>query len=118
MVGGAVWYGVFAKPWMAESGLTREWLEENKNVQYKGYAIAIGASIVIAFALAVLIQATPTTEALDGLAWGLIAGVGFVGTTQAASYAFENKTLRHYLINVGYPVVMFGIIGVLFAAWQ
>ena len=83
----------------------------------RGYIIAVIASIVIALALAITIQATKA-EDLDGLLIGLIAGVGFVATTFGASYAFEYRSLRIYLINAGYPLVSFAIMGTVLGLWQ
>ena len=120
MVLGALWYSPFllAKPWMAATGVTKEYIEEHKSEAYRGYAVSVAASIVIVFVLAFLVQNTGIDEAVDGLVLGLMAGVGLVATTQAANYAFEGRPLRLYLINIGYSVVGFGIIGVLLAVWE
>lgn len=61
MVGGAAWYGILAKPWMAEVGLTREAIEANRPAMYRDYAIAILASIVIALTLATFVEVTGAT---------------------------------------------------------
>lgn len=117
MVGGAAWYGILAKPWMAEVGLTKEAIEANRPAMYRDYAIAIVASIVIALALAAFVEATGAKGA-EGLTLGLIAGIGFVGTTLGSISAFENRSLKLYLMNAGYPVLMFAIIGALLGYWQ
>ncbi len=120
MAGGALWYSpvLFANPWGRMTGLTREVIAQRGAQVYKGYAISIVASIVIVLVLAVLVQATGATTALDGLTLGLLAGIGLVATNQASAYAFEGRPLSLYLINVGYPVVAFAGIGVLLALWQ
>ena len=117
---GALWYSpvLFAKPWMAEVGITKEEFSEKQKTAYKGYAVSIVASIIIVLTLAVVVQLAGATAALDGLVLGLFAGIGLVATTQAANYSFESKTVRHYLINVGYPVVAFAVIGILLALWD
>ena len=83
----------------------------------RGYIVAVLASIVIAMALATLIQSTGATD-LEGLTIALVAGVGFVATTLAASYAFEYRSLKLYLMNAGYPVISFAIIGIVLGFWQ
>ena len=116
---GALWYGaLFANPWMAATGITKEYIKEHKDQEYRGYAVSIVASIIFVLGLAALVDATGAEELAEGLALGLIAGVGFVATTQAANYAFENRPLKLYLINIGYSVVGFAIIGALLGAWQ
>ena len=116
---GAAWYSplLFAKPWMAANGLTEESISEAGSAT-KGYVVAVIASIVIAFAIALFAQASGVDTAVEGLLLGLAAGLGFVATTLAASYIFESRPLKLYLINAGYPVVSFTLIGLLIGAWQ
>ena len=120
MVAGAFWYSpvLFAKPWTRLTGITNETVAQRRSETYRGYAIAAVASIVIVMALAILVQLTGATTALDGLVLGLLGGVGFAATSQAASYAFEFRPLPLYLINVGYSVIANGAIGVLLALWR
>ena len=116
---GAAWYSplLFAKPWMAANDLTEESISEAGSAT-KGYIVAVIASIVIAFAIALFAQASGVDTAVEGLLLGLAAGLGFVATTFAASYIFESRPLKLYLINAGYPVVSFTLIGLLIGAWQ
>ena len=117
---GALWYSpfAFAGPWMKLTGITEEYLEENKDEAYKGYAVSVVASAFIVFALAVVVQLARANSAADGLVLGLYAGVGFVAATQAANYTFEARPIRLYLINIGYPVVSFAVIGTVLALWN
>lgn len=118
MVGGAAWYGILANPWMAEVGLTRETIDERpRSEMIRGYIVAIIASIVIAVALAILIQAAGAKD-IDGLTIGVVVGLGFVATVLGSVSAFEGRSLKLYLINAGYPVIMFAIIGALLGYWQ
>ena len=117
MVGGAAWYGILANPWMAEVGLTKEAIEADRAGMIRGYVIAVIASIVIALTLALFVEATGATG-VEGLTLGLAAGIGFVATTVGSMSAFEKRSLKLYVINAGYPVIMFGIIGVMLGYWQ
>ena len=116
---GAAWYSplLFAKPWMAANDLTEESISEAGSAT-KGYVVAVIASIVIAFAIALFAQASGVDTAVEGLLLGLAAGLGFVATTFAANYIFESRPLKLYLINAGYPVVSLALIGLLIGAWQ
>ena len=116
---GAAWYSplLFAKPWMAANDLTEESISEAGSAT-KGYIVAVIASIVIAFAIALFAKASGVDTAVEGLLLGLAAGLGFVATTFAANYIFESRPLNLYLINAGYPVVSFTLIGLLIGAWQ
>ena len=119
MIVGAVWYSplLFARPWMAANGFTEEQIKAQGSAT-RGYIVSIIASIVIAFAIALFAQAAGADAAINGLLLGLAAGVGFVATTSAANYIFESRPLKLYLINSGYPVVSFTLIGLLIGAWQ
>ena len=120
MAGGAAWYGILGKQWMAAAGLTREDMEAMRGTSrmWYPYVIAVISSLVFALVLAVIIQGLLADEVLEGLLLGLLAGIGFVATSNAAGYSFEGRSLRLYLINTGYPVVMYAIVGVLLSAWQ
>ena len=118
MAGGALWYGpLFANQWMAENGFTRDQLEEAGEA-WKGYVASIVAAIITVFILAVLVQLTGADEFAEGLLIGMIAGVGFIATSQAANYTFESRSLKLYLINTGYPVITLAINGVILSVWQ
>ena len=118
MAGGALWYGpLFVNQWMAENGFTTEQLEQAGEA-WKGYVVSIVAAIVTVFILAVLVQLTGADEFAEGLLIGMITGVGFIATSQAANYTFESRSLKLYLINTGYPVVALAINGVILAVWQ
>ena len=43
--------------------------------------------------------------------------VGFIATAFATTYSFEGRSLRLFLINIGYPLISYAIIGILLAAW-
>ena len=117
MIGGAAWYGILAKPWMTEVGLTKEKIDADRTGMIRGYIIAVIASIVISLSLALLVQTTGAKD-IDGLTLGGIAGIGFAATTLGSMSAFEKRSLKLYLINAGYPVIMFAIIGALLGYWQ
>jgi hypothetical protein len=118
MVLGALWYGpVLGKAWMAQNNLTMEMIKEQGSPT-KGYIIALVASVVIAFAIAILANATGVANAGEGALLGAIVSVGLTATAFASSYVFESKALKHYLINAGYPVVSAVLIGTLIGGWQ
>jgi len=117
---GAAWYGGLAKPWMAEVGFTEEDMEAIKGTpkQWVPYIVAIVCALVFTSCLAVLTQLTGTDSVGGGLTLGLLAAVGFIATSYATTYSFEDRSLRLLLINTGYPVISYAIIGVMLAIWQ
>ena len=118
MVLGALWYGpAFGKAWMAVNNLTEEMIKEQGSAT-KGYVVAVVVSAIIAFVIALLAEAVGVENAGEGAILGAVAGVGLVATTFGVSYVFESRTVKHWLINAGYPVVSITLIGTLVGGWQ
>ncbi len=117
---GAGWYSALAKPWMAGVGLTMEDVEAMKGTarQWYPYVVAIVSALVFTVGLAVVIQGLGAEGVVEGLILGLLAAIGFIATSYATTYSFEGRSLKIFLINTGYPVISYGIIGVLLAVWQ
>ena len=116
---GATWFSVLAKPWMAEVGLTAEDIEAKKGTprQWYPYALAVVCAFVFTFGLALLVQGMGAEGAADGLGLGLLAAVGFIFTSNAINYAFEGRSMKLFVINGGYPLISYSVIGVMLAAW-
>ena len=117
---GAAWYSALSKPWMAEVGLTKEDMEAMKGTaqQWYPYVVAIVSAIVFTFGLALLVQGMGAENVVGGLLLGLLASVGFILTSYATTYSFEGRSLKLFLINSGYPLISYALIGVLLAGWQ
>ena len=116
---GAAWYRTWAKPWMADVGLTMEDMEAMKGttMQWLPYVVAIVMALVFTFVLALLIQGMNADNAVEGLLLGILVGIGFTATSYATTYSFESRPIRLLLINIGYPIISYAIIGLLLAAW-
>ena len=116
---GAAWYSGLAKPWMAEVGLTADDMEAMKGTprQWYPYVLAVGAAIVFTLVLALLTQGLGPDGAGEGLGLGLLAAIGFIFTSNSINYAFEGRSLRLFLINGGYPLISYSVIGILLATW-
>ena len=117
---GAAWYSALGKPWMAGVGLTMEDLEAMKGTarQWYPYVVAAVSALVFTLGLALVIQGMGAEDVVDGLILGLLAAIGFIATSYATTYSFEGRSLKIFLINSGYPVISYAIIGVLLAVWQ
>ncbi len=113
---GGLWYSkaLFGSTWLQEVGLTEEAVN-NTNMSR-----TFGGTFVLQFlavtALAVLIGADSTWQ--NGLYTGLLVGVFWVATAYGITYLFEQRSLRLFLINAGYNVVLFAIVGTIIGAWH
>lgn len=117
---GAAWYSplLFGKAWMTEVGLSAEQLSGRGRQARIGYLVAVLGSLIAAWVLAMLVQASGATNIVDGIVLALMVGVGFVASAMAVNYVFESKSLRIFLINAGYPVLSVLIMGVILTLWD
>ncbi|MEM7291307.1 MAG: DUF1761 domain-containing protein [Pseudomonadota bacterium] len=102
MISGAVWYGVFAKPWMKAVGYT-----EPPQPNPKIYVVAVFAQLVIAIMLAVLFKHFPDTSLSDGVFGAFFCWLGFCLAPMAVNHRFQGKGWDLTLIDGGYWLVVF-----------
>lgn len=114
-VGGA-WYakGVFGGAWMQDVGLTEE--DANNANMPKTFGGAFVLQLIAAMALAAILG--PDSTWLSGVHTGLVVGIGFVATAYGVTYLFEQRPMRLFMINAGYNVVLFGIMGAIIGGWH
>jgi len=113
---GGIWYSkaLFGSVWLEEVGLTEEATKSaNMPITFAGTFILQFLAIT---ALAVLAGAESTWQ--SGLQIGLLIGVFWIATAYGITYLFEQRTMRLFLINAGYNVVLFAIAGTLVGFWH
>lgn len=112
---GGLWYSpiLFARSWMREAGLTEEQTRQAPLARVFGFSAL--ASLVMAFNLAAFIG--PKASLGFGLFAGLAAGLGWVAMSLGVIYLFEQRSLRLWLINSGYQVVAYTMMGAILGAW-
>ena len=117
LVLGAVWYSpaLFYKTWKTENGLTDE---KFKNVNMgKMYAISFILALVMSYNMAFFLGDTQTNW-IWGLTAGFLTGFGFSAMIFTAIALFELKSLKYILINGGYIIVYFSLIGFIIGIWR
>lgn len=112
---GAVWYGVFSKPWMALA------YPGKKSSDLKGnnwtYPVSLVLYLVVALALAVVANYYGMDGLDDGVLVGLLAFVGFVGPTMAMNYMFGGRPSKLLLIDAGNYLASFLVMGAVLGIW-
>ena len=112
---GAVWYSsrVFGAAWMREIGLTEE------SAGKANMPLIFGTVFVLQFIAAAALAAfmPANSDWLVGLQWGLAVGVFWITTAYAITYLFEQRSLCLFMINSGYYVVLFSIMGTIIGVW-
>jgi len=105
---GGIWYGpLFSKTWMKLTGITEEKAKQGHPAKTFGFSFV--AQIIIASAMAVLLAGK--SGIVVGLVHGIMFGLCFVATSIATHDLFEQRPCKLWLINSGYHVVNFGLIG-------
>nr|WP_144924727.1 DUF1761 domain-containing protein [Paenibacillus bovis] len=112
---GGIWYSaLFAKSWMKENGFSDEDLKNSNMAKIFGGAFIL--SLIISFVLALFLGRERTASI--GATAGLMVGLFWVATAMGITYLFERKSLKLYLINAGYHVVTFTLMGLILGAWK
>jgi hypothetical protein len=112
---GGPWYGFFSKPWLAAIGKTEAEVKRgNAAIAYGG---AFAASLMTAYALALLIGLAQAKTGVHGALLGLWAWVGFVAAPNLPTYLFSRWPRELFFINNGYHFVTLLIMGAILGAW-
>src|SRR5579885_1726964 len=114
---GSVWYSpvLFAKAWMREAGMDPNQPKPDAKTMGKTFGATFVLLLVCATVLDVLISNSTAGEGiLHGLFIGFLGGVVASAIT-AINHLFESKSLKLFLINAGYDVLGFCLMGVILA---
>jgi hypothetical protein len=119
---GFVWYSpwLFARPWMSLMGYApddKAKQDEMRKGAGKLYGLAFLASLLAAFVLARIIRITAIHTVLHGVRTAIAVWGGFVATVQLTDALFGKKPIKLYLINTGYQLVCYMLMGAILAAW-
>lgn len=114
---GALWYSppLFAKPWQALVKMTPKQLKENMVASYIG---SFFSYLITAYALAYFIDQLKAEDAMQGAIVGSLLAFGFVVPITLSNALFHNTPRTLWLINTGYAVVSFLLMGVILGAWK
>ena len=123
MVVGFLWYSpaLFANPWMKLMGLDpndKEKIAEMQKSAGPSYFMSLIASLLAAFVLGKLIAVAGFSTGIDGLKIGLVVWLGFVTTVQFTNALFMRQKNRLYMINTGYQLVCYLVMGAILGAWR
>lgn len=110
---GGLWYSLFEKPWMNANNFTKEDLAKRNMPLVFGLSFLF--SLIMSVNLALFIGKENT---VFGTIAGFMTGFGWVAFAIAIIALFEKKSLQYVLINGGYMVVSFTLMGFILGAWK
>ncbi len=102
MISGAVWYRIFANPWMKAAGY-REPPQPNPKV----YIVALAAQFVIAIIMAILFGHFGNVSMMDGIMSAFFLWLGFCLAPMAVNHRFQTTGWNLTIIDGGYWLVVF-----------
>jgi hypothetical protein len=113
---GGLWYSpiLFSRAWMREAGLSEERVKQANMARVFGFSAL--AALVMSFNLAAFLGPQATLE--FGLLAGAAVGVGWVAMSLGVIYLFEQRSLKLWLINAGYQVLTYCVMGGILGAWK
>lgn len=114
---GGMWYSplLFGAAWMRANNFTEEQVARFPKSRMFGWSFPL--LLIMAMNLAIFL-ADGQTDWVWGMTAGVLAGAGWVATGIAVVGLFENKSWTYILINAGYNVVSFALMGVIIGAWR
>jgi Protein of unknown function (DUF1761) len=116
MVLGALWYSprLFARPWLAATGRTPEEISSAG----LGYAISAVGALLGATVLSYIVDWAEAEDFIDGALLGGTVWLGFIATTLAVNTYFGGRPRNLWLIDNGYQLISYVLMGALLAVWD
>jgi hypothetical protein len=123
MVIGFLWYSplLFARPWMQLMGYDpddKAKLAEMQKSAGPSYAVSFVASLLSAFVLGKIIDLTTVSTIPYGMKVGFAVWLGFVATVQLTDKLFSRRPTKLFLINTGYQLACYLVMGAILARWE
>ncbi len=118
MIIGGLWYSpvLFAKKWMALTGMTED---QMKNVKPGPlYAQAFVAALVTYFVMAHFVSYAGANTFLLGAKTGFWCWLGFITTVQFTNNLFSTKPIQLYVLDTGYQLVTALVAGAILGVWK
>jgi hypothetical protein len=113
---GALWYSpvLFGKAWQKELGFKEEDLKgANMPLIFGGSFIAM---LLMSFGLSFVISAHSDITWTHGFFHGCMMGVLIAAMSMGINYLYQRKSLKLYLIDAVYQVLLLGVSGAIMAA--
>ena len=114
---GALWYSpaLFYKAWKKENNLTDEIIQNSNPLKTHGISFLL--ALMMAYNMAFFLG-NEGTDWQWGLTAGFLTGFGWAAAIFTAIALFEQKSWRYILINGGYIIVYFSVIGFILGIWR
>ncbi|MES2704764.1 MAG: DUF1761 domain-containing protein [Bacteroidota bacterium] len=110
---GGLWYTIFQRAWLQAAGLSPD------TIRQRNMPLVFGISLVLSFIIALNLALFIGKEGLSfGIIAGFMAGFGWVTLAIGIIAAFEKRPLKYVLINGGYMLIAFTVMGGILGLWK
>lgn len=111
---GFLWYGpLFGQTWAKALGKKMEELQGSPTM----YVVTIIASFITMTVLAAAVAAFGSTNLIEGAVVGALLWFGIGATQSYVGATFEGRSMVVWQISALYNLVVFVVMGAVFAAW-
>ncbi|GAA61349.1 hypothetical protein P20652_3226 [Pseudoalteromonas sp. BSi20652] len=112
---GGVWYSkvLFKNAWLESIGLTEQ------DLQSANPKLIFGGSLFLVFVAALMLSLFlgKNSDIGEGIGTGFVIGLFWVSSSLGLSYIFEQRPVKLFLINGGYHILQFSLMGLILAMW-
>jgi len=118
---GGLWYSpiLFRNAWMKSGGFSHKNINEaKKKGMGKLYFITFIGSLLMAFVLAHFVRYVNAVKFFEGMELGFWVWLGFALPLLIGGVLWENKSVKFYLINIGYQLVSLELMAGILAVWR
>ncbi len=116
---GWIWYGpLFGKVWMKLNGFTKENIQEGAQSMPVIMGVNFVATLLAAFAIAMLLGFFDRFDVGSGILSGLMISVFWIATNRLNDVLYEKRPFGLFLLNVGYNMAIYVIMGIVIGAWH
>ena len=114
MVLGTLWYGpFFGKLWLKLIDKKQDEIESKPYL----YIFSFIAAFITGMILNLVVGGFGATAFFPGLLIGVVVWLGFVATVTLTFSIFEGPKLSVWMLFIGYQLVIFAVLGGVFAVW-
>jgi hypothetical protein len=117
---GSLWFSaLFGSIWAQELKRHNVTIQQPtpRNVSIK-MILTFAANVLASFAMAKLVILTGSNTLASGLTLGIITTLGFAVTTLASVFIWESRSLKLFLIDIGYPALGIIAAAIILSVWR
>jgi Protein of unknown function (DUF1761) len=112
---GALWYSplLFLKRWCQEAGVDPS---AQVDSPAKVYGLTFVLTLIATVVFAIVVGAKP--DVLNSVLSGALVGACLVATSLGINYQFSKASIMHWLIDSGFHIGRFSLMGLILGIWH